>query len=77
VIIVWGAVFGALIFGVLTLTKQLRMPEEVEVLGLAYAEVGPTGYRLKEKYVAPISLANSQPDDKQPEAKSLDSKEYI
>jgi Amt family ammonium transporter len=58
VIIAWGAVFGGLLFGLLALTKQLRMPEEVEVLGLAYAEVGLTGYKLKSEYV-PDSAAPS------------------
>jgi hypothetical protein len=58
VIILWGAVFSAVIFGILALTKHLRMPEEVEVLGLAYADVGFTGYKLKPEYATDVASEN-------------------
>ena len=52
VIFAWGAFWAILFFGIMKLTGALRMPEEVEVLGLDYADMGWNGYKLKQGNIA-------------------------
>jgi hypothetical protein len=54
VIIAWTAVLSAIMFGVLRLAGKIRMPEDVELIGLAAADLNRfgLGYRLKEEYAA-------------------------
>jgi len=47
VIFAWGVFWAVLFFGIMKLTGALRMPEDVECLGLDYADMGWNGYKLK------------------------------
>lgn len=46
-IVLWGAFWAAILFLLLKVCGALRMPEEVEILGLEYADLGWNGYKLK------------------------------
>jgi Amt family ammonium transporter len=51
-IFAWSAVLSVVLFGLLFIIKKLRMPLEVEILGLTYAELNwfGFGYKLRKEY---------------------------
>lgn len=57
-IVLWGAFWAAILFLLLKVCGALRMPEEVEILGLEYADLGWNGYKLKSDYSISASLPN-------------------